>query len=50
VLRELAENNPPVAWKSKSGSLAYSKESFMPSTRDLATPLYAKPPTGVQER
>ena len=34
----------PVAWIGHSGNLAYSKNSFMPSVRNLSKPLYTAPP------
>lgn len=34
----------PVAWKGLSGHLVYDKKSLLPSTRELATPLYEQPP------
>jgi hypothetical protein len=40
VIEMTNETIKPVAWKAKSGNLAYDKASFMPSTRKYATPLY----------
>lgn len=35
----MTDNKKPFAWVSHSGSLAYDKKSFTPSTRHLARPL-----------
>ena len=43
------QSQEPVAWYSHSGTLAYDKKSFPPSTRHLAKPLFLAPQPTIPE-